>query len=470
VSELPPGIPPAEVPVPRDSALGIVLRPGEAGGWDVLLGVRSRRSRFMPGHHAFPGGVVDPVDRPADEGYFARCVAREMEEECAISIPAAEWSDAGERITPPLFPLRYRTRFFVTQIPDRSFSPRPATEENEQLVFASPPAVLARWEHGQVKVPPPVLPILRAVGAAGSSSVDDVVRAVAEANLQEEQAPRVEFVPGVWMMPVRTATLPPATHTNVWLPGSRRFAIVDPGSDDSEEVEKLLGVVARRARGGDSPCAVVLTHHHGDHVAGAATVAARLDLPIRAHESVLDGLDASSGSTTEPIADGEVLDLGGESLEAHHTPGHAPGHLAFHLRERRALIAGDMVGGMSTILIDPEHGDMGAYLDSLERLRRLDCRTILPGHGPPLPAKELGRVVTHRKIRESLVLQMVDCGTPKELGEIAAGAYADLPQMPAVLTRGQTLSHLLLLERNGRVRREDPDGSRWRRVGEGSGT
>ena len=60
---------------------------------------------------------------------------------------------------------------------------------------------------------------------------------------------------------------------------------------------------------------------------------------------------------------------------------------------------------------------------------------------------------------------MLDCGTPKQLGEIAAGAYADLPQMPAVLTRGQTLSHLLLLERNGRVRREDPDGSRWRRVG-----
>ena len=74
-------------------------------------------------------------------------------------------------------------------------------------------------------------------------------------------------------------------------------------------------------------------------------------------------------------------------MEAHHTPGHAPGHLAFHLRERRALIAGDMVGGMSTILIDPEQGDMGAYLDSLERLRRLDCRTLLPGHGPPLPAK-----------------------------------------------------------------------------------
>ena len=161
-------------------------------------------------------------------------------------------------------------------------------------------------------MPPPVLPILRAVGVAGSSSIDDVVRAVTEANLQEEQAPRVEFVPGVWMMPVRTATLPPATHTNVWLPGSRRFAIVDPGSDDSEEVEKLLRVVARRARGGDSPCAVVLTHHHGDHVAGAAIVAGRLDLPIRAHESVLDGLDAPPGSTMEPIADGEVLDLGGE--------------------------------------------------------------------------------------------------------------------------------------------------------------
>jgi glyoxylase-like metal-dependent hydrolase (beta-lactamase superfamily II)/ADP-ribose pyrophosphatase YjhB (NUDIX family) len=423
----------------------------------------------MPGHHAFPGGVVDAADRPGDEGSFARCVAREIEEECGLSIPAPEWSDAGERITPPLFPLRYRTRFFVTQIPDPSLSPRPASEENEQLIFSSPLDALAQWERGRIKVPPPVLPILRAVGGAGSSAIDDVVRAVAEANLEEERAPRIEFVPGVWMTPVRTATLPPATHTNVWLPGKRRFAVVDPGSADNEEVEKLLGVVARRARDGDSPCAVLLTHHHRDHLAGAVIVAARLDLPIRAHTDVLDGLDAPSGTEMEPIADGELLDLGGESLEAHHTPGHAPGHLAFHLRERRALIAGDMVGGMSTILIDPEQGDMGAYLDSLARLRRLDCRTLLPGHGPPLPARELGRVVAHRRMRESLVLQMLDCAAPKELGEIAAGAYADLPQMPAVLTRGQTLSHLLLLERNGRVRREDPDRSRWRRAGEGGG-
>ena len=64
MSELPGGIPPAVVPVPRDSASGIVLRGSPGGALQVLLGRRSRRSRFMPDHLALPGGVLEPADRP----------------------------------------------------------------------------------------------------------------------------------------------------------------------------------------------------------------------------------------------------------------------------------------------------------------------------------------------------------------------------------------------------------------------
>jgi hypothetical protein len=47
------------------------------------------------------------------------------------------------------------------------------------------------------------------------------------------------------------------------------------------------------------------------------------------------------------------------------------------------------------------------------------------------------------------------------LAEIARGAYADVPQAPAPLAELQTMSHLLALERRGRVRRDDPAGRRW---------
>ena len=52
MSELPDGVEPAEVPEPRPSALGIVLREGAEGVTEVLLGLRAQRSRFMPGHLA----------------------------------------------------------------------------------------------------------------------------------------------------------------------------------------------------------------------------------------------------------------------------------------------------------------------------------------------------------------------------------------------------------------------------------
>ena len=64
MSELPDGIEPAPIPEPKNSALGIVLRRRDDGGFDVLLGRRARPSRFMPGNLAFPGGKLEPQDEP----------------------------------------------------------------------------------------------------------------------------------------------------------------------------------------------------------------------------------------------------------------------------------------------------------------------------------------------------------------------------------------------------------------------
>ena len=50
MSELPDGIEPAPIPLPKDSSLGIVLRRRGDGRFDVLLGRRARHSRFMPGN------------------------------------------------------------------------------------------------------------------------------------------------------------------------------------------------------------------------------------------------------------------------------------------------------------------------------------------------------------------------------------------------------------------------------------
>ena len=185
-------------------------------------------------------------------------------------------------------------------------------------------------------------------------------------------------------------------------------------------------------------------------------MAATLSVPLRAHPEALEAAGLTGEGT--PLEPDTALDLGGTPLQAILTPGHAPGHLAFHLPEQRAIVAGDLLSGISTILIDPAHGDMQSYMQSLDRIQALRCRTLLPGHGPPLPARALDRLIAHRAERERKIEVLV--GSASTLAEIARGAYADVPQMPAALTERQTLSHLIHLERRGRVR-HDTAGDLW---------
>jgi glyoxylase-like metal-dependent hydrolase (beta-lactamase superfamily II)/8-oxo-dGTP pyrophosphatase MutT (NUDIX family) len=429
----------------------------------VLLGLRARGARFMPGQLSCPGGGVDPADRPDTPGAYRRCVRRELIEETGIDVPEGEWIEAGERTTPPMFPLRFRTRFFVAPFPE-DVAPHalaPTTGENEKLRLARPRDVLGEWERGRARLPPPILPLMRALAEA-EGSLERVAAALATVNAQEDRAPRIEFVPGLWMLPLHTATLPPATHTNVWMPGSTRFVLIDPGSDEEAEHARLLEVVERRRLLGHRPQAVLLTHHHQDHVSGAARLARALKLPLRAHPATLDILrPALDGIECRPLVDGESVELDRWTLIALHTPGHAPGHLAFHLPGPNLLVTGDLISGLSTILIDPTHGDMGAYLASLERATGLGCRMLLPGHGPPLPGERLDALLEHRRERQRRILgALAPAGTP--LSGIAGAAYIDTPGLPPPLIEGQTLAHLVYLEQQDEAQRVDDAGTSWR--------
>lgn len=461
MSELPDGIEPAPIPEPKDSALGVILRRRSDGRYDVLLGRRSRHSRFMPGNLAFPGGKLEPDDRSYEE-----CASREIREETGLDIPAGAWHAAGERTTPPMFPVRFRTYFFVAEVPPGTAIPSesPAPEEIETLLFADPRHVIADWEAGHALVPPPLLPILRAMKDS-TEPVDGLASAIARVNEGEAACPRIEFVSGIWVFPVRSRTLPPASCTNVWMPGGRRFVVVDPGCADRNDLERLLAVIAKRVAAGSVLEAVVLTHHHRDHVAGYGAVASVLEVPVLAHAETLRQIPGPpAGVETRPLADGQVLDLDGMTLRALHTPGHAPGHLAFFEEKRRILIAGDLVSGLSTILVGFADGDMDVYLASLRRAAELDPKTVLPSHGPPLPGRSLAATIAHREQREAHVAAALSDGRPHALAAIAETAYADAPDAPPFLREMQTRAHLDRLIRQGRVAKA---GDAYRSIGIG---
>lgn len=461
MSERPEGIRPARPVEPRESSVGIVTRRTAGGAVEVLVGVRSRNSRFMPGHWAFLGGALEDQDRPGETGAYQRCASRELEEETSIAVPPDAWLPAGLLVTPPFYRVRYRTEFHICEVdPDvRPPDPPPRPEEIEELRFVDPGDLLAAWERGEAHVPPILPPQLRVLREGGR--LEDLAARLVHTNALQERSHRIEFVPDVWMLPLETDTLPPATHTNTWMPGRTRFLVVDPGSDEDAGIAHLLRVVERRREDGAEPVGVFLTHHHRDHVGGAGRVAGALGVPVLAHRRTLDLLDGRVVPDSRPVDDGERWDLGGLEVVARHTPGHAPGHLVLEVPARKALIAGDLVSGVSTIVVPDETGDMGEYLESLRRTLASGWQVFLPGHGPPVPRRGVEKALAHRYDRHARVLAAFEPGRVASLPDLAERAYADAPTAPAPLIEMQTLAHLELLVRERRVERS---GHGWRLV------
>jgi glyoxylase-like metal-dependent hydrolase (beta-lactamase superfamily II) len=261
----------------------------------------------------------------------------------------------------------------------------------------------------------------------------------------------VGVAPGIRAVALRTPTLPPATHTACYLvgpsEGEGETFVVDPASPYPDQ-QAVLDRFLERER----VAAVLLTHHHGDHVGGAAHLAAR-GVPIWAHAETARRIDVSVARVLE---DGDACG----PVRAIFTPGHAPGHLCFHDPATGALIAGDMVAGLGTILIDPSEGDMRVYLRSLAIMAALAPSVLLPAHGPVVTdaLAKLREYAAHRLMREGRVFDALVAKRPATARELVPLAYADTPKPLWGLAERSLISHLVKLEADGRARR---NGELW---------
>lgn len=275
---------------------------------------------------------------------------------------------------------------------------------------------------------------------------------------------RVQVVaPTIQMLPVRTPTLPPATHTNTFLVGTREAVLIEPATPYKGEQDLMIEWVHEARLNGIEPIAILATHHHPDHVGGATALQERLQLPLWAHAMTAQRLDGIV-DVDMLIQDGERLVLQGPTptaLSALHTPGHAPGHLCFVDEATGMMIAGDMVASVGTIIVEPTDGDMLLYLESLRKMAGLQPEALLPAHGDVIrePQVILEFYIQHRLMREGKVLAALRArGKPSRPRHLVAQAYDDTPKHLWPLALQSIEAHLIKLEREGRIQKH---GDRW---------
>ena len=112
--------------------------------------------------------------------------------------------------------------------------------------------------------------------------------------------------------------IPAFTDNYFWLlERNGRAAVVDPG--DAEPVERTL------ASRGLQLDAILITHHHLDHIGGLTALKDRHDVPVygpAAEQDTIPGL-------TQPLKEGDRVAILEEDLEVWEVPGHTLGHIAY---------------------------------------------------------------------------------------------------------------------------------------------
>jgi glyoxylase-like metal-dependent hydrolase (beta-lactamase superfamily II)/8-oxo-dGTP pyrophosphatase MutT (NUDIX family) len=497
MSEALPGMPPAPPPgKPRPAAV-VVLYRRVGTGVEVFWVKREKALAFAGGFYAFPGGKVDKADAQVpvrgatgDEAAVRVAAARELLEEAGVlvaegaealgpervrelrrallsgqrtwqelladaglTLRAGDFHAAGRWITPPYMPVRFDAYFFLVEMP-----PHAQAElwpgELAEATWVVPAEALQRWEQGTALLHPPNLHALQVL-AGFDTPARAVERLASPAHCPDFIAMNIEFQQGVRLVPLETPTLPPATHTNTYVLGNGELLIVDPGAADTAECERLFEHLSILGAQGLRPVAVVLTHHHGDHIGGVKVVKERLGLPLWCHARTADRLDVPAERL---LKDGEVLELAGRPAQRWrvlHTPGHAQGHICLVDERSHAAVVGDMVAGVSTIVIDPPEGNMREYLTQLARLRDLPVTTLYPAHGGAMPdgPGKLQEYITHRAAREARILEALPA-SGATLAQVVETAYADTPAFLHPLAERSALATLEKLMAEGRVRIE----------------
>lgn len=160
---------------------------------------------------------------------------------------------------------------------------------------------------------------------------------------------------------------------------------------------------------------IIVTHIHLDHAGAAGTLAQRFpNARVAVHEigaphladpsklwssasriygdrmeELWGGIDPIPSERIHVVADQEEIDLGGVSLRAIETPGHAYHHHSFFIEDAGLVFTGDALGvrlpevGVIRPATPPPEFHLEKAIASIERIRALGAARLFPTHFGP---------------------------------------------------------------------------------------
>lgn len=487
---------------PKDASAIILEKDGK-----VLWAQRNPKIKFLGGWHAFPGGKLENSDAEIavkncenkDLQRFIVSAVREIFEEVGVLlvrngdkltkgqraslhddliserssfkeilddwglwIDATDFLYTGFWTTPQFSPVRFKTRFFIAECP-RKQTPYAAISELQNIEFITPNEALNRWKKSEVLISPPVLISLQVL--AESEIPNQKLKTKDQILLEKSQKldgtiDFIELNPRIICFPLRTKTLPPATHTNCFIVGRQEFIVIDAASPFEDEQIKFFAFVDEFIEKGFECKEIIVSHLHPDHFGGEMNLQKHLkakfglEIPVSTHKITAEDLRGKVGFQ-KFIEDKEIFQLKDESgekfeIKVLHTPGHARGHLAFYDEELGFLLSSDNIIGTGSVVIAHAEGNMIDYLHSLERMKNLpNLRFVCGSHGAAIfdGKAKIDEYIAHRLKREAQILEAIESGA-KTPEAITAIVYKGLDEKLVPLAYKSVLAHLHKIEQD----------------------
>jgi len=250
--------------------------------------------------------------------------------------------------------------------------------------------------------------------------------------------------------------------TNTYIIGTgKKRVLLDCGNPSVPEYVNLLKNVLK-----EHNCLlhhIVVSHWHLDHIGGVPDILQELK-----SECTVSKFPRSTGKENSIVPnikynylkDGDIIATEGATLRVIAAPGHTDDHLVLFLEEENILFSGDCILGEGTAVFE----DLHDYMQTLDKILKLEPAKIFPGHGPVIdnPKIKIVEYVQHRLNREKQILNELEKVQPQGLTaeELVNLIYTETPRHLYKAAEVNVSHHLTKLEKGkviGKVEREKED-------------